>query len=133
MLHVFYGILATLGLLALIRTLLLAANLTVIIKSLHDHYIPTDLTRKTIGHMITDLENGGTMDKYNLEEALMILTNHLTDMLLGNNYDLRRWNPKILLYAILGSGPLLNRLKHAIAQAAEKKGGSDDAELPIPD
>jgi len=119
------GTIVALFLGVLLRALRYARDQMRFTSAVYDHLLSAHLTRAAIGALIADLENGGTLDKCTMQEATTALQNHLTDLLLGNDFDVARYNPRILLNATLGSTPLNRRLRDALEDCKRRKGLAD--------
>ena len=79
-------------------------------KAILDHYLLATLTRRVIGHLITQLHNGEDFKPYTLEHALQTFSHQLTDLLPMNGYNVRDFNPQTLAMAILAESRMLHEL-----------------------
>jgi hypothetical protein len=85
-------------------------------RDLARHGQAQNLTRLTIGALVTQLHNGEKFKPYTLAKAIDVISHYLTDVLLLNGFNLRDWNPKYLVEAELADSGLLHDLMEILAK-----------------
>lgn len=88
------------------------------------------LTRLTIGTLITGLHDTEQLDPCTLSNAIETISCRLTDMLLLNGYEIRKWNPRALTLAYLGAHGQLDSLLNAIEHSRTKQCQPDSTFSP---